>query len=213
MCKVAKTAQHLLLSIIAFLANDAVSAVTIYPGTEASTTPPSPATCVFKLSGRGDFQYPTPDSMVVDVDDGSPLGTVLTAGDTVGPSSTWDSQAYFAFTTDGPGPMTAPQTAFFGLRCEVSTGSYKYGWVKFTEGVNAQSIDCFALEGTADTAITIDDSQCPSGNTSSDQTTNIYFDFNEDAPTAATPVPTLPFFWLLALGGLLGLFSLRKLKK
>ncbi len=30
---------------------------------------------------------------------------------------------------------------------------------------------------------------------------------------AATPVPTLPFYGLLALGGLLGLFGVRKLKK
>ena len=132
MCKVAKTAQHLFLSVVAFLANDAMSAVTIYPGTEASITAPSSASCVFQLSDHGDFHYPpngaTPplaDSMVVDVDDGNPAGTVLTAGDAVGPSSTWDSQTGFAWTTDSTGTMTAPQTAFFGLRCEVSTGSYK----------------------------------------------------------------------------------------
>ena len=33
------------------------------------------------------------------------------------------------------------------------------------------------------------------------------------APTSSTPVPTLPFYALLALGGLIGLFGLRKLKK
>ena len=207
-----------------FLANNAISAVTIYPGTEASTTASSSGSCVFELTSHGDWHYypdfgPIDHSMVVDADDGNPPGTVLTTGNTVGPSSTWDSQTGFTWTSNQPGTMTAPQTAIFGLRCEVTSGSYKYGWVKFTEGTTTQSVDCFALEGTADTAITIDDSQCPSGNTSSAQDASIYVDFNTAsgsvaAPSApATAVPTLPLFGLLTLGGLLGLFGLRKLNK
>ena len=228
--KTIRSSIRVLMCATLFLANNAISAVTIYPGTEASTTAPSSSSCVFQLSDHGDFHYPPNgptsipigDSMVVDADDGDPAGTVLTIGNTVGPSSTWDSQAGYAWTTDAPGTMTAPQTAIFGLRCEVTSGSYKYGWVKFTEGTTTQSIDCFALEGTADTAITIDDSQCPSGSTSSAQNVNIYFDFNTASGSAAAPsapsepaipVPTLPLFGLLTLGGLLGLFGLRKLKQ
>lgn len=225
--KTIRSSIRALMCAALFLANNAISAVTIYPGTEASTTAPSSSSCVFSLSDHGDLHYPpngpqsTPigDSMVVDADDGNPAGTVLTTGNTVGPSSTWDSTAGFAWTTDSPGTMTAPQTAIFGLRCEVTSGSYKYGWVKFTEGTTTQSIDCFALEGTADTAITIDDSQCPSGSTSSAQNVNIYFDFNTASGSVAavaapsTPVPTLPLFGLLTLGGLLGFFGLRKLKQ
>ena len=226
--KTIRSSVRVFMCATLFLANNAISAVTIYPGTEASTTVPSSSTCVFQLSDHDDIHYPPGgpssipigDSMVVDADDGNPPGTVLTTGNTVGPSSTWDLQAGFAFTSDSSGNMTAPQTAIFGLRCEVTSGSYKYGWVKFTEGTTTQSVDCFALEGTADTAITIDDSQCPSGNTSSAQNASIYFDFNTASGSAAAPatpaataVPALPLFGLLTLGGLLGLFGLRKLKK
>ena len=218
--KTIRSSIRVLMCATLFLANNAISAVTIYPGTEASTTVPSSSSCYFQLSDHGDIHYVSGDSMVVDANvpiSGSG-GTVLTTGNTVGPSSsTWDSEG-FAWTTDSSGTMTAPQTAIFGLRCEVTSGSYKYGWVKFTEGTTTQSIDCVALEGTADTAITIDDSQCPSGSTSSAQNVNIYFDFNTASGSAAapsapsTPVPALPLFGLLTLGGLLGLFGLRKLK-
>ena len=223
LCKTIRSSIRALMCATLFLANNAISAVTIYPGTEASTTAPSSSSCVFQLSDHGDFHYPPNgptsipigDSMVVDADDGSPAGTVLTTGNTVGPSSTWGT-AGWAWTNQTPGTMTAPQTAIFGLRCEVTSGSYKYGWVKFTEGTTTQSIDCFALEGTADTAITIYDAQCPSGSTSSAQNVAIYFDFKTASGSVvapATPVPTLPLFGLLTLGGLLGLFGLRKLKK
>ena len=216
--KTIRSSIRVLMCATLFLANNAISAVTIYPGTEASTTVPSSSSCYFQLSDHGDIHYVSGDSMVVDAN--VPIagsgGTVLTTGNTVGPSSTWDSQAGYAWTTDAPGTMTAPQTAIFGLRCEVTSGSYKYGWVKFTKGTTTQSIDCFALEGTADTAITIDDSQCPSGNASSAQDAELYVDFNTASGSVAappTPVPALPLFGLLTLGGLLGLFGLRKLKK
>jgi len=219
--KTIRSSIRALMCATLFLANNAISAVTIYPGTEASTTAPSSSSCAFKLTDHGDFHYfpddnsPPVDSMVVDADDDNQAGTVLTTGNTVGPSSTWSTTG-FAWTNQFTGTMTAPQTAIFGLRCEVTSGSYKYGWVKFTEGTTTQSIDCFALEGTADTAITINDAQCPSGSTSSAQNVAIYFDFKTASGSVAapaTPVPTLPLFGLLTLGGLLGLFGLRKLKK
>jgi len=226
--KTIRSSIRVLMCATLFLANNAISAVTIYPGTEASTTAPSSSSCWFEMTEHGDIHYPAfftsniGDSMVVDVGgrgQNGPAGIVLTTGNTVGPSSTWDSLDGWAWTTADIGTMTAPQTAIFGLRCEVTSGSYKYGWVKFTEGTTTQSVDCFALEGTADTAITIDDSQCPSGSTSSAQNVNIYFDFNTASGSAAAPsepaipVPTLPLFGLLTLGGLLGLFGLRKLKQ
>ena len=121
--------------------------------------------------------------------------------------------------------LEAGDTTNFGLRVMIYSdatgnnqaldacwsGSPANGGITFNSAMELCLIDLTSLDGVYYWRV-----EKSAGGSWVDITGSLYtLNIGTPPPSAApaTPVPALPLFGLLALGGLLGLFSLRKLKK
>jgi len=120
----------------------------------------------FNLSDHGDFHHEADGSGMVISSESSgedfSIGVPLNIGDVVGSSRTF-STIGFTGTTDYGGTITSSPatTTYYGLKFSMGGATY-YGWVKFTEDADTQSLLKWAYESVAGTAITISESTGPS---------------------------------------------------
>lgn len=210
--KLGKTVKRsgILVSIVAFIVIPSVvqAAVVSFTPSGTSTVPQgtnlywdmeSSATSTsglsvegnFYLSDHGDFHFDTSQgaSMVrVGATDG---GALLPSGTLVDASSNWASSSYVG-TTDYDGTMVPPQTAYFGLRFELS-GQTHYGWVQIEEGTSEQSVLAWGYETSPNLAIA-------AGSTSG-------------VSSVSVPVPTLSEWALIIMASLLAGLGMTRLHR